>query len=229
MAWIWGVLDGCGPPALCGDRQEARKRLRAACCGLRQEWHNAICEVVVAKEDYEGRLFDRDYAHAAAVARRLTANWAQTDRIVVGDSYFASVGTAEALEQAGLRFIGCVKNATVGSPMKKLAETEATGRGFAEALTCRRVGRKDLIALMFVDRDCKHFISTAVTSRIAETAYRPRWRMIDGVGSEKIMTKVDIPEAAAAYFSAASKIDQHNRCRQDALGIEKAFEVKEWS
>ena len=53
--------------------------------------------------------------------------------------------------------------------------------------------------------------------------------MIDGVGAERIMTRIDIPEAADAYFSAASKVDQHNRCRQDDLGIEKAFEVKEWS
>ena len=113
--------------------------------------------------------------------------------------------------------------------MKKLAETEAAGRGFAKTLTCRRPGRKDLMALMFVDRGRKQFISIALTLRIAETACRPRRRMVDGVGSEKMVAKIGIPEAAAAYFSAASKIYQQKRCRQDNLGIEKAFEVKEWS
>ena len=48
-------------------------------------------------------------------------------------------------------------------------------------------------------------------------------------GAKKIATSIDIPEAADAYFSAASKVDQRNRCRQDDRGIEKAFEVKEWA
>ena len=52
--------------------------------------------------------------------------------------------------------------------------------------------------------------------------------MVDGT-AKKVATSIDIPEVADAYFSAASKVDQHNRCRQDDLDIEKAFEVKEWS
>ena len=85
-----------------------------------------------------------------------------------------------------------------------------------------------MMALMLVDRDRKYFISTALTSQMTKNIYRHRWRMVDGV-AKKITTSIDIPEVADAYFSAASKVYQHNRCRQDDLDIEKKFEVKEWS
>lgn len=31
------------------------------------------------------------------------------------------------------------------------------------------------------------------------------------------------------YYDGCAKIDQHSRCRQDDVDIEKCFEVKEWS
>lgn len=31
------------------------------------------------------------------------------------------------------------------------------------------------------------------------------------------------------YYSAASQVDRHNRCRQSDLKLEKKFRVKEWS
>ena len=125
----------------------------------------------MAKEDYDGRLFEDDYAHATAATRRLTNKWARADRIVVADSYFASVGAAEALGQAGLRFIGCIKSETKGIPMKNLAETEAAGRGFVKSMTCRRDGRKGMMALMLVDRDRKYFISAALPSRTTRNIF----------------------------------------------------------
>jgi hypothetical protein len=38
-----------------------------------------------------------------------------------------------------------------------------------------------------------------------------------------------LPEAAELYYSCCAKIDQHNRCRQADLEMEKRFPVKEWS
>jgi hypothetical protein len=37
-----------------------------------------------------------------------------------------------------------------------------------------------------------------------------------------------VPEVCQTYFKTASQSDRHNRCRQDNLGIEKSFEVKDW-
>ena len=37
------------------------------------------------------------------------------------------------------------------------------------------------------------------------------------------------PKVCEVYYSAWSKINQHNRCRQEALDIEKKIEVKELS
>ena len=44
----------------------------------------------------------------------LCCPWANSDWIVVGDSYFASVQTAQELKEIGLWFVGVVKTATKG-------------------------------------------------------------------------------------------------------------------
>jgi hypothetical protein len=42
--------------------------------------------------------------------------------------------------------------------------------------------------------------------------------------------EIVVPQPAATdlYYSCFAKIDQHNRCRQAALEIEKVFQVNEW-
>jgi hypothetical protein len=52
---------------------------------------------------------DEGLLHGTAVLKSLVLPWAQTDRIVCADSYFASVGTLQELKRIGLRFIGVVK------------------------------------------------------------------------------------------------------------------------
>ena len=62
------------------------------------------------------------------VLKELTLPWAKTNRLVVGDSFFASVQAARALYHRGLFFIGVVKTATRDFPMKFLADKEFTRR-----------------------------------------------------------------------------------------------------
>ena len=128
-----------------GRKPESGCELQTAACG--RSGIMLSVEIVMAEEDCEGKLFEGDYVHATAAARRLSASWARAERIVASDSHFAPVGTAEALDKAALKFIDCVRNATVGFPMMELAEAEATARGFVKAMTCRRIGRKDMMAL----------------------------------------------------------------------------------
>jgi hypothetical protein len=40
---------------------------------------------------------------------------------------------------------------------------------------------------------------------------------------------IDQPKASALYYSAAAKIDQHNRSRQEDLGIERKLKTLDWS
>ena len=57
---------------------------------------------------------------------------------------------------------------------------------------------------------------------------RVRWREDDDGAYQKFVT-VDIPAVAADYYGTAGMIDRHNRTRQEDLGLEKAFRVKDWS
>ena len=49
---------------------------------------------------------DGDYLHGCNVLAELVRPWANTDRVVCADSYFASVQAALRLKAMGLRFIG---------------------------------------------------------------------------------------------------------------------------
>ena len=53
-----------------------------------------------------------DFLHGCNVLVELVRPWANTDRVVCADSYFASVQAALRLKKMGLRFIGTVKTAT---------------------------------------------------------------------------------------------------------------------
>eukprot|EP00171_Calliarthron_tuberculosum_P023174 IDg23174t1 len=46
--------------------------------------------------------------HGTAITRRPADPWMQANRIICADSYFASVETARALANVGIRFIGVV-------------------------------------------------------------------------------------------------------------------------
>ena len=61
------------------------------------------------------------YLHGCNILYELVKPWANTDTIVVADSYFASVQAALRLKSIGLRFIGTVKTATREFPMAYLS------------------------------------------------------------------------------------------------------------
>ena len=51
------------------------------------------------------------------------------------------------------------------------------------------------------------------------------------VSSQPVRVEIEtpVPKVVRTYYSAASMVDRHNRCRQDDLQIEKSFETKDWS
>ena len=63
-------------------------------------------------------------AHGTAILKYLTLPWANSQRGVCADSYFASVSSAEEMLRIGLRFIGVVKTATKKFPMTYLSSIE---------------------------------------------------------------------------------------------------------
>jgi hypothetical protein len=59
---------------------------------------------------------DKETAHGTKVCVDLVKPWSHSQRLVRGDSYFASVHTAEMLMLIGLWFIGVLKTAREDSP-----------------------------------------------------------------------------------------------------------------
>ena len=170
-------------------------------------------------------------SHGTAVLMRLVRPWAGTDRIVCADSYFASVATALALKEAGLRFTGVVKNAHRRFPLASLASRELGARGdHLSMVHLDATGRPDMLALVWVDRERRYFVSTAGICQPGTSYERLRWReMEDGTGAHRVALTVRQPEVAQLYYGCCSQIDRHNRCRQDDQRLERKLGTHDWS
>jgi len=92
------------------------------------EVQNAACgrsglmlrlSIVTTAEHRQGAATteDGDLPHGTIVLKHLVAPWADTERMVWADSYFASETAARQLLGMGLHFIGVVKTATRGYPI----------------------------------------------------------------------------------------------------------------
>ena len=173
------------------------------------------------------------YLHGCNVLYELVKPFANTDRVVVADSYFASVSAAIRLKQIGLRFIGVVKTATKEYPMNHLGSIELPGgRGSQKGLlTTDQESGTQLLAFVWVDRDRRYFISTASSLQAGTPVQQMRWTQANrtlNAEPERQERIIAQPKAAETYYKGAAKIDQHNRHRQDTLCIERKLETNQW-
>jgi len=176
-----------------------------------------------------GTNADGGVPHGAAVLKRLVAPWAGTHRVVRADSYFASVTAATELLAMGLRFIGVVKTATRGYPMSALSTLEVATRGDHATFTHSTAeGTVKLMAMMWVDRERRCFVSSTSTSLPGNPYDRVRWRQM-GEDAERVALNVKLPQVAQAYYECCAQIDRHNRCRQNDLQLEHKLQTHDWS
>lgn len=186
-------------------------------------------ELVTTAEDEAEKDYEDEDAHGTAVIRRLVGPWSGSARIVCADSYFASVKTAEALLRMGLKFIGVVKTATRQYPMKYLSGLQLSERGQHVTMVRRGLdGSPKMMALMWVDRARRYFISTTSGSMPGKPYCRTRWRQLED-GPQRVELTVPQPEVCEIYYSACAQIDRHNRCRQQVLNMEKKVRTQDWS
>jgi hypothetical protein len=127
-----------------------------------------------------------------------------------------------------VRFIGVVKTATSSYPMKLLQAKVLPSRGDWKSYVHRRDGKIAAMAVVWVDRERRYFISTA--SSVVEGAVycSKRWRQLKG-GAQRVTVEVKQPRVAELYYSSCSMIDRHNRCRQDDLMLERKCQTYDWS
>ena len=176
---------------------------------------------------------DLQLLHGIRVMKEFIEPWNFSDRLVCADSYYASVAAAEELMKFRFRFIGVVKTATKRFTMQHLSRLLMPNRGDRHSLLKKdNKGTPDMMAFVWVDRDRRYFISTASSMQEGDPYARERWRQVnndDNADPEKVEIQVPIPKAAELYYQVCGKIDQHNRDRQDTLGIEKKLKTNNWS
>ena len=137
---------------------------------------SAECEEAHTVGDEDG------LPHGTKVMKELLTPWIGTGvQIVCADSYFASVKAVEELDRLGFRFIGVVKMATNKIPMVYLKEQELAGRGALKAVVSKEGegGANDMLAFVWVDRECRYFICNGTGLEPAMPIYRSWWRQID--------------------------------------------------
>jgi Transposase IS4 len=172
--------------------------------------------------------------HGTKILKQLVSPWAFSDRLVCADSYFASVVAVEELRTMKLRFIGVVKTATRRYPMQYLASRRLHARGDRMGVVHKdmETGIPDMLAFVWMDRERRYFVASAGSLTAGDPYCRSRWRQVNkspNAEPEKVTLQIPIPRAAELYYSCCGKIDQHNRDRQDTLGIERKLKTHDWS
>ena len=196
--------------------------------------------VIIKADLMEGaeRNAQKDYADQGAgtgTSLRLTQAYHRTGRVLVGDSWFASVLTCVALFQAGLFFIGIVKTASRFFPKEFLSDwLEANhareNRGKHILLKTKRDG-VDVYALGWSDKKGKQIIFTSGTTNPGAPSVRVRHKAVvrDGVWVKTTYQKVvNRPHVTEEMFNAYSTIDVHDHYRQGSLEIERLWITKDW-
>jgi Transposase IS4 len=192
-----------------------------------------LCAISVYKLTTTSCLSFESFLHGCNVLYELVKPWANTNSIVVADSYFASVQAALRLKTIGLRFIGVVKTATTGYPMEYLkSQPMPDGKGDRLGLMCEDAesGTK-LMAFCWVDRERRYFISTCSSLAPGPPCSRWRWRQVDTTpNADPVYMEVMVPqpEACDQYYAACGKIDQHNKYRQASLMLERKLKTLFW-
>jgi Transposase IS4 len=171
--------------------------------------------------------------HGTQVLLGLLRPIANTDQVVVADSYYASVQSARELWKIKLRLIGVLKTATRQFPMHYLSRVILpAGKGDHKALkaTDGNTGCQ-LLAIVWADRERRFFISTCSSAAPGRVIERRWWRQRDttpNAAPELESIRLPQPEAVQVYYDGCGKIDKHNRHRQDSLNLEKKVQVMSW-
>ena len=144
-------------------------------------------------------------------------------RVVLGDSWFASVRTALALkEKFGVSFVGCIKTAHKGFPIEAMRHTLASmERGDHCVFHCEELA---LHAVGWHDNYFKTYVGNCFTSSDGVPAEKKRQRD-DGTNFK---VQVPRPHLVQELQECAQGIDGHNQKRQGVLKLEEFWKVKQW-
>ena len=132
-------------------------------------------ELMEGKSPCEAKEFATELGAGTSTCLRLSRPWWGTNRILCGDSAFASLKTAVQLRKRGLHFSGVVKTAYLHFPLKFLNKVELN-----EPSDCATVEGAPLIAHVWLDKKRKHFVSTCRKTLPREPLKEKRYRRGEG-------------------------------------------------
>ena len=93
-------------------------------------------------------------------------------------------------------------------------------------------GETELVAITWIDRNRRFFVSTCYGLEEGEEIFRERYRQTSEdpeADPEKVAIQVSQPKAVEVYYDGAGVIDQHNKMRAAELRIDRNLSTKEWS
>jgi len=89
-------------------------------------------------------------------------------------------------------------------------------------------GVTDVMAVLWVNRERRYFISSALTTLPGMPYDRVRWRQV-GDDAERVVLTVAQPQVVETYYPCRAQIDRHNQCLQDDIQLEHKLIANEWS
>ena len=217
---------GCPHYVMIATKPDAGIEVQTSACGK----SGVLCQLrlmkskeEMARENARNQVPPGENA-GTTTTKQLSQPWHRSNRVVVGDSAFASVATAVEMSKAGLGFVGCVKTATKSFPNDTLKRVQLAGRGDYFGMMTLHQGI-EMLAFTWCDRDRRTFISTAGSLAKADEQERFRYRPIgpDNEEAGRVLIGVDMPLAAEIYYSANGAIDFNNRIRAQEVHIDKSI------
>ena len=175
------------------------------------------------------KYYTKEVGACCATTLRLAEPWFGTSRVVAGDSWFASVATAEKLGKRGLYFIGDVKTGTKRFVPKAdyVAATDPENGAWATFTSELKLGGDKLMRIFCVTHRRGESIHAFVASCGTTLPGRAHAAYFEDE-EEKIQCETvdyeisrQCPAVLNDFAVAQPLIDRHNRYRQHILAMKK--------
>lgn len=196
-------------------------------------------DLVEGKQRQHKKKYHKEYGEGTAVSLRLVEDWFGTGRTIVGDSYFSSVKTLNALRERGLYYMGIVKTATTGFPVdvfKSWSDGSLSGtvpnRGDHFVLESEDDHGNKLYALAWKDKKDKRIVSNRGTTNPGSDKIKKRHKKVVSDGKWQTSIKevhIKRPHMVELLYSAFSTVDVHDHYRQGSLAIELEWYTHHWT
>jgi len=244
-SWV-ALEDGYVAGALPHTTKIARKprgvgiEMKAMCC--------VQSKIMMQLDIMEGKRRQKDKDHGSGGTGhvlRLCQPWFGSNRVVIGDSAFSSVPTAQACLSNGLHYMGILKTAHKFFPKQYLISkavdygrngTKPRGdylhlQSTVELGEREHVVKKPIFAHGWFDRKTKLIVTTCGTTVPGTDSKRERHKkvVVDGKWqTQRYFKNVPRTKLVEEMFAGFSRVDIHDHLRQGSLGLERTWITRRW-